>query len=212
MKQNSENNNEWKRLEEVITWTGMSTNYFARFIGLPRGENLYQIRKGNNGISKDVAHKVAQKFPEINEMWLLTGNGEMFAPPQLPGHKIPFYRQDAEQVLPRLEQINPDEQICFTLFDDQCIALIYMSRAMHPRIPTGSIIFLREITPEQIFPGNDYMLLCGDQALLRTVRTSPKPDAWRLEPANREDFDEWEVPASFINKVWKVMGHLTTTK
>lgn len=212
MKQKTENNNEWKRLEEVIAWTGMSTNYFARFIGLPRGENLYQIRKGNNGISKDVAHKVAEKFPEISEMWLLTGNGEMFAPPQVPASKIPFYRQDAEQALPRLNELMPDEHICLSLLDEQHIALIYMSRAMHPRIPSGSILFLKEITPEQIIPGNDYMLLCGEQAMLRTVRTSSKPDAWRLEPANHEDFDDWEIPASFIGKVWKVAGHLSTNK
>ena len=29
----------------------MTVNYFALYIGLPRGENLYQIKKGNNGIS-----------------------------------------------------------------------------------------------------------------------------------------------------------------
>ena len=86
MKQMTENNANWERLEAVIHWAKMSTNYFARYIGLPRGENLYQIRKGNNGISKDVARRVTEKFPEISDVWLLTGSGEMFKTPKQEGN------------------------------------------------------------------------------------------------------------------------------
>ena len=31
----------------------MTANAFARHLGLPRGENLYQIKRGNNGIVYD---------------------------------------------------------------------------------------------------------------------------------------------------------------
>ncbi len=50
-----EKQNNWQRMESVIQWANMTTNYFARHIGLSRGENLYQIKRGNNGISIDVA-------------------------------------------------------------------------------------------------------------------------------------------------------------
>ncbi len=53
----------------------MSTNYFARHIGLARGENLYQIKRGNNGISLDVADRIVSKFPQVDKLWLLTGGG-----------------------------------------------------------------------------------------------------------------------------------------
>lgn len=53
----------------------MSTNYFARHIGLARGENLYQIKRGNNGISLDVADRIVSKFPQVDKLWLLTGRG-----------------------------------------------------------------------------------------------------------------------------------------
>ena len=46
----------WQRIEMVIQQSKMTANAFARHIGLPRGENLYQIKKGNNGISLDVAN------------------------------------------------------------------------------------------------------------------------------------------------------------
>lgn len=67
-----------ERIEAVVEWSGMSANAFARHIGLPRGENIYQIKKGNNGISIDVAEKICTCFHELDKLWLLTGDGEMF--------------------------------------------------------------------------------------------------------------------------------------
>ncbi|WP_230312189.1 hypothetical protein [Alistipes senegalensis] len=56
----------------------MSVYAFARHIGLPRGENLYQIKRGNNGLSLHLADMICEKFPEIDELWLLTGKNNMF--------------------------------------------------------------------------------------------------------------------------------------
>lgn len=36
----------------------MTVNYFARYIGLTRGENLYRIKRGDNGISRDLADRI----------------------------------------------------------------------------------------------------------------------------------------------------------
>ena len=69
-----EKQNNWQRIEAVIKWANMSTNYFALgHIGLARGENLYQIKRGNNGISLDVADRIVSKFPQVDKLWLLTG-------------------------------------------------------------------------------------------------------------------------------------------
>lgn len=62
---NKWNESDWKRLEEVIAATGHTVNAFARHIGLPRGENLYQIKRGNNGISCDVAKRITKSTRNI---------------------------------------------------------------------------------------------------------------------------------------------------
>lgn len=67
----------WKRIEAVIKMAGMTTNGFALHIGLCRGENLYQIKRGNNGVSFDVADRIATKFPQVSKLWLMTGEGQM---------------------------------------------------------------------------------------------------------------------------------------
>ncbi|MEG2480326.1 MAG: hypothetical protein RSA50_08655, partial [Mucinivorans sp.] len=67
----------WQRLEQVVRWSGMSTNKFAMSIGLKRSENLYQIKRGNFGISKELARLICAKYPMISRLWLLTGEGQM---------------------------------------------------------------------------------------------------------------------------------------
>lgn len=62
----SESNIQWERLEKVIRASGHNVNSFARHIGLRRGENLYQIKKGNNGISRDVAERIHTLFPQYS--------------------------------------------------------------------------------------------------------------------------------------------------
>lgn len=66
----------WSRLKEVIQATGHNVNSFAKFIGLPRGENLYQIKRGNNGISYAVARRVNEKYPQYSVAWLMFGEEE----------------------------------------------------------------------------------------------------------------------------------------
>lgn len=58
----------WERIEAVIKMAQMTTTGFARHIGLARGENLYQIKRGNNGVSFDVADRIVAEFPEVSKL------------------------------------------------------------------------------------------------------------------------------------------------
>ncbi len=73
----SQNLDAWKRLEQIIDKNGLSINAFAAEIGLKRPENLYQIKRGNNGISVDLARKVCVAFPYVDRTWLLTGRNDI---------------------------------------------------------------------------------------------------------------------------------------
>ncbi len=41
---------------------------------------MYDVIKGRNGISRDLAEKIARHYREINCLWILTGEGEMIIP------------------------------------------------------------------------------------------------------------------------------------
>ena len=72
-----EDNAFWTRLQAVIIWAGMNTRQFSMRIGLNSPENLYRIKRGQNGISRQLADRIASCYPRISRGWLLTGEGEM---------------------------------------------------------------------------------------------------------------------------------------
>ena len=86
---------DWQRIEKIVRWTGLSVNSFALSIGLNRSENLYRIKRGDNGISKELAELIAARYPEISRAWIITGEGGMFIGNTEERNLIPAYDIDA---------------------------------------------------------------------------------------------------------------------
>jgi hypothetical protein len=64
-------------LNKILAHYKISYNKLATELGLKRTQNLYDIRDGKTGISKKLANQITKWEPEINILWLLTGEGEM---------------------------------------------------------------------------------------------------------------------------------------
>ena len=65
-------------LEEVLSYTEMTVNSLASEIGLTRAQALYDIQnEKTKSITKSMADRINQKFPELSRVWLLTGEGSM---------------------------------------------------------------------------------------------------------------------------------------
>jgi len=199
--------NNWQRIESVIKWANMTTNFFARYIGLPRGENLYQIKRGNNGISRDVAERIVTRFPEIDLLWLLTGRGQMFVENPDAGRPIPFYKLDVEQSIRELPGLKPDGQVVVPAIGRNCFAVYYYGRAMARITPKGTLLFLEEEDPAALIPGCEYVVVCARMAALRIVRNDGEAGRVRLTAPSR-DFDDIYLSISDIEKIYKVRGKL----
>ncbi len=195
-------------MEAVIKWANMTTNYFARHIGLARGENLYQIKRGNNGISMALADRIVTKFPQIDRMWLLTGEGRMFTEVTIRGVEIPFYDVDLEEQITNLATLESKSSIVAPIAGDCDIAMRYMGRAMGSVTPVGTIVLLRQTDPEAIIPGEEYVIIARKLVTLRTVRTSPDSTALRLVAADSEHYDEMTVERADITSIYKVKAKL----
>ena len=203
--------NHWERMEAVIRWANMTTNHFALHIGLRRGENLYQIKRGNNGISLDVANHVVKTFPQINKLWLLTGDGEMFVDRELQKRSIPFYRADAERDIRLLENRDPDDYFLMPAIGPCDLALYYYGQAMGTVTPAGSIVFLQQTDPEAIIPGGEYVIVSKKIVTLRIVRSSGRSGSWRLVAGDSENFDDIVLEKTEIEDAYKVKVKLITT-
>jgi hypothetical protein len=200
----------WQRLEKVVKWAGMSVNAFAHHVGLKRSENLYQIKKGNHGISKQLALVITTKYPQINRSWLLTGEGEMLKDgDEGPKRGIPFYNMDIALVAEFHEQPTqkPLYYIDVPLFYECDFAALSTSTAMAPEIPAGAILAIKQHDPAKILPGESYLVITSDFAGVRTIRNHPEnPGKIRLVPKNLTDYDEMIIDTDSVKALYLVKG------
>ncbi|MBQ3259523.1 MAG: hypothetical protein IJA66_00355 [Alistipes sp.] len=202
-------NENWTRLNAVIKWAGMTANFFAHHIGLPCGENLYQIKRGNNGISRDVAERIVLKFPDISKAWLLTGEGSMFATASTTASQIPFYNLDAEVALNGEQLGEPQFRMFVPQVGDCDIALVYNGRAMGKITPAGTIIFLKRTDVDAIIPGDEYVVVGKKFTALRKVRKIKNSPDITLVAGDRKAFDDMEIAKEDIVKLYHVVGKLS---
>lgn len=204
----------WQRLEQVIKWAGMSTNRFANAVGLKRSENLYQIKRGAFGVSKELSSLITKKYPQINRGWLLTGDGQMMAGVAAagidPDNVIPFFNIDATQLATLdLEKQKPLYNISFPVAADfaaQCIG-----NSMVPDIPNGSTVIFKRVEVDTFLPGSPYLVITKDFATIKVVRTvTGEPTKLLLQPRNTADFDEVIVEKSKVRKIYAVKVVITT--
>lgn len=204
----------WQRIEEIIKWTGYaSVSAFAREIGLNRSENLYQIKRGNNGISRDLSNTITTRFPEISRAWLLTGEGTMLKnDPSPTGKPIPFYNVDAVRAASLQSQTDAngrskaDYYISFPAFDGCKFAALSVSEAMQPDVQRGTILFFSEADVQSIIPGEMYLVLGSKFSGLRYLRRTPGTDELRLLPANRKGYDEVLLSDNDVAELYVVRG------
>ncbi|WP_295940513.1 hypothetical protein [uncultured Alistipes sp.] len=203
-----EKQNNWQRIEAVIKWANMSTNYFARHIGLARGENLYQIKRGNNGISLDVADRIVACFPQVDKLWLLTGEGQMFADERMHSAQIPFYNVDVEQAIVHVSHLEPESMLVVPQAGICDMAMCYMGRAMGTALPSGTVVLLKTVDRDAIIPGGEYVIVSRKIVTLRIVRLATETEKLRLVAGDKENYDDIILSTNDILSVYKVKGKL----
>lgn len=194
----------------------MSVNAFAMHIGLKRSENLYQIKKGNHGISKELARVITEKYPAISKSWLLTGEGSMLKDGSdiwgQPKKGVPFYNVDISAIKDLGEQpVKPVYYIDIPTFNDCKFAALSTSNAMIPDIPSGAIVLLKEHDPAKILPGESYLITTKTFTGIRSIRSYVEDESkLRLVPKNSADYDEMIIDKNEIEVLYLIKGYVVS--
>ncbi len=198
-------NESWERLRRVIEWSGLSINGFAKRIGLTYAESLYRIKRGQNGISKELATKITETYPTINRVWLLMGEETMLSETKT----IPFYKTTID-LLPEKDGVisqQPNAYITTPFEQDVSFAVFCGSSAMEPRIETSDVLILKRIEPEQIIVGEIYLFVNKfNYSMLRRVKKSREKNKYLLIADKKSKFDPIELDVSSIKSVYAVCG------
>lgn len=201
---------DWLRLEKVIKWTGLSVNSFARAVGLNRAENLYQIKKGNNGISRDLAFLISAKYPQISKGWVLTGEGNMFTNDSVHVCSIPYYDMDVMKIVRNPEEYQTRKFISVPMLEDADFAAVYYGEGMPSNIPSGATVVLKRETSDTIIPGRAYVVVCDKITLLRYIRRDDDSSRLRLVAQDRNMYDDVCIDESQIKDLYVVRGVIIT--
>lgn len=202
--------NNWERLAKVIARFGLSVNSFSRVIGLTRSENLYHIRKGNYGISLDLANRILDKDSDVDRAWLLSGVGNMLKSEPLTGESLPFFRDEMEDVLPHLERYKPAGYIHMPYVTGAGLMVRTFTRSMSdPMTAANDLLLKRLLNTDEVVQGNEHVMLVGDEIIWRRVRyVKGDSQKWRLVARNREEFPDIVIDASEVKAVWRVIARL----
>ena len=178
----------WQRIETLVKMSGMSINAFARCIGLLRGENLYQIKKGNNGISRELARRIVEYYPQISFSWLMTGEGAMYVDDN-GATGIPLFNCTCSEDIRRIVDGKPDGYVTMPGLED-CCAVIAHNWRDKDGFPEGAYIFVRRMENRYVRMGQ-YILIADQYAGACYIRTLSKTRKLKVTGGR--------VPASISN-------------
>ena len=189
----------WERIERILDEQKMSANKFAKYIGLLHGENLYQIKRGNNRISLGVARRIHAHFPQYAISWLLTGEeGSMPALRVETVHLtwLPYYESIEDTpstLLPIPTFLSKGAQMILCCKDYREQRMGFMPRP---------VLLLHRIEPNDTDENDAYYVLTDKFQGVFTVRASAGTASLRLESI--WDTYTAEVHANDIRGLWLV--------
>ena len=155
-----------ERLEKVICWAGLSTSSFAEQVGLPSPQSLYQIKAGKHNLSRTVAERICDRYPEINFGWLFAGEGDMLRPQE---RSVPYYTTDCREVALGRVPVIPEGRVNMVWCGDCDFVAPYTQRNMEPEVMQGSMLFCKGCEVADVAVGGLYIFVLSDKALLRKV-------------------------------------------
>lgn len=197
----------WERLEQVIKATRHSTNSFAKHIGLPRGENLYQIKRGKNRISLDVALRIHERYPEYPIAWLMFGVNES---PILPGEESQIVRIPIFRDLQKIDTPLPDQNdgqliLSASVTNGAQLAVPYTDDILNPYL-RNSMMLLRECGVDEIVYGNIYFVATASFRRFRIVQKDDDVDNLQLKTTQPTLYEDIVIHREQITSLWLVCG------
>ena len=196
-------NESWSRLQKVIDWTGLSINKFAGQIGLLHAENLYRIKRGSNGISKELAYMISKRYAAISRAWLLTGEGAMMSV----ASPVPYYKANFSEIVEFGEIYSvPDDHLTLPFNENYTFAAHCNSPAMEPLIQQGSIVLFKKIFIDSIISGGVYLVCSAGISVIRRVKILSEGKKYLLVADKKSKFDPIELDATLLMSIYQVCG------
>lgn len=216
-----------ERILEFLKYLSVGQNAFERKAGISNG----YIAHSKGAFGSGIIAKIAAAYPELNILWLQTGEGSMLkteAPVAAEnlnvistGKVIPYY--DAEVAAGtaygmEMTQTPPAGMIEIGgLMKDSEFAMRVYGNSMVPNYPAGCVIGLRQYNEHFIEPGTVYVVETEENRFLKRLYCNKDNTAFRCMSDNHMKhesgpmtgeyfYPEFEIPFEAVRRLLRVTG------
>lgn len=208
-----------ERLIAFKDYLGMRTRPFEEKCGLSNG----YLKNLKRGMGAEKIEDILQTFPQLNRLWLMTGEGNMLnddspsqpttpQPPQEPTHIIKYW-VDVDTSAGYVDfPTNPDEReykkIVLPDFKDCTDAVNLCGDSMYPLYKNGEVIVLKRWDESFIDYGNVYLIITKNgNRMVKYIRQG-SDDAHVLCLSENKNFDSFEILRDDILQLYIVKGSI----
>ena len=216
-----------ERIMRYIKETGKSVNAFERGAGLSVGY-LRQLRKEP---SREKIKRIILAFPDLNEGWLLTGEGPMLNSQRNSVEStegvnkrerlIPFYDVESTGGFEGKVSSSEEGDVVGYIqpggwFDGMETAAIRHVGDSMIEYPNGCILAVKKVNDRNLLvPGRNYVIETSEYRITKRVQLGNTPDTLRLYSTNTEKYDDgrlihepFDVYFEDIINIYSVLGYI----
>lgn len=208
---------DYQRIEAVLKFKNQTARALSIALGLKTPQIFYDIKAGKCGISKSLASRIQELFYDIDEGWLLTGEGSMLKSDNVP--TLPTEEDETQNTTLMLPVAARGGTLCdfsvaVTKADCEKIVCpiqgvdfgmrIY-GDSMSPEYPNGSVILLKKIN-EQMFIewGKVYVLDTTNGAVIKKLMPTDDKEVVKCVSLN-PDYPPFEVSLKDTFGIYRVL-------
>lgn len=205
-----------ERLIEFIKYKGLSLSKFEKYVGLSNGY-VYNISKG---IGSDKLQRILAKFPELNQDWIISGEGEMLkSAPEIASAQGDSMKEYETWLLPMdshggsLSGIPADgtllqncERVISPIKGVDFAISVY-GDSMAPEYPSGSRVLIKRINPESFIEwGRTYVLDTCNGVLIKEVLHCQREGYITCHSINPDPkYADFDIPMADVYGMYRVL-------
>lgn len=204
-----------QRLIQFIKYKGIGQGKFEKTVGLSNGY-INQLR---HSPSPQKIQMIIGAYPDLNQSWLLTGEGEMLnslkigTEPNINYTKgVPYYNVDfigGFDIVLNDQTINPEYLIDFQKYNEATCWCNVSGHSMEPEITHGDIIALKKIEDKSFLPLGEVYAIVTTNGMRTIKRLGPSndPKCYTLVPTNKSpEYGIQELRKDMIQHIFQVLG------
>lgn len=225
-----------RRLKKLIKDVYKTTPFaFSQKYSDNRGVKTSQVIRERNGLSNKLLEQILQAYPEINRVWLLTGEGNMLnynsdnTDSNVLCEEQASYNREKKNSIIRywidiqatggglisfddIRETYRKIDIKIPEFSDCTDAINLYGDSMAPQYKSGQIIILKEWKETFIDYGNAYLIITKNgNRMVKVLRTIKDDEKNVLCVSYNPDFDAFKLKKEDILRLYLVKGAIEKT-